>query len=256
MPAESKKKFVIPFKTPRAQKLVMIGDADRTGTLEVESREMLLTAEKVMVEDAKIWNFDEIDAAVAKLAKSIYDREKALGKEVRLNDIDLAIRRLQDNAYPENEIRAENAAVALKGLFDKAQMGSPSLKESIEPIATQFEAFVEVMKTYPVPSARADKELLELYMDEVKELSKRRAMEADRRWDVYAQTIAWFRLGLEGITIEELRDQLGTGLLFRLGLFGVMEDRGELYVEEEVFSKTPERKETPELRSDDEVLKP
>ena len=96
----------------------------------------------------------------------------------------------------------------------------------------------------------------------INELSAQIAREEDRRYEVYATVIASNRIaGLEGISYADLNDAMKSpSLLVRLGLFGIYEDRGQLYEESAIGAtedatpavSTP----APAPKTQDEVVKP
>ena len=228
------KKFIIPFKTKPQENIATIGK-DGMGTLEVPQYKMLTTSEKAAIEGADLWTIEVKDRETAKLAKEIYDAESIKSSDLTysFSDYDRIIREMQ-NGYVLPTVPAR--------LFvDK-------------------DAFLEDdFKAYEQRNFD-NRNLVVAYLGKIEELSARIAREDDRRYEVYATTIANHRLvGLEDITYPELSDTLkNPDLTLRLGLFGIYEDQGRTYHENLIGASDEKKEETPavEPKTQDEVLKP
>ena len=227
------KKFIIPFKTKPQENIATIGKAGM-GTLEVPQYKMLTTSEKAAIESADLWTIEVKDRETAKLAKEIYDAESVKSSDLAysFSDFDRIIREMQ-NGYTMPTVPV--------GCVDK-------------------DAFLEDdFKTYEKRNFDS-RNLVVSYLGKIEELSARIAREDDRRYEVYATTIANHRLvGLEEITYPELSDTLkNPDLTLRLGLFGIYEDQGRTY-HENLIGASDEKEEKAQAtapKTQDEVLKP
>jgi len=227
------KKFIIPFKTKPQENIATIGK-DGMGTLEVPQYKMLTTSEKAAIEEADLWTIEVKDRETAKLAKEIYDAESIKSSDLAysFSDFDRIIREMQ-NGYVMPTVPV--------GCADK-------------------DAFLEDdFKAYEKRNFDS-RNLVVSYLGKIEELSARIAREDDRRYEVYATTIANHRLvGLEEITYPELSDTLkNPDLTLRLGLFGIYEDQGRTYHENLIGGSDEKEKETEKVapKTQDEVLKP
>lgn len=227
------KKFIIPFKTKPQENTAIIGK-EGMGTLEVPQYKMLTTSEKAAIEDADLWTIEVKDRETAKLAKEIYDAESVKSSELAysFSDYDRIIREMQ-NGYTMPSVPI--------GCADE-------------------EAFlVDDFKAYEKRNFD-NRNAVSSYLGKIGELSAQIAREDDRRYEVYATTIANNRLvGLEEITYSELSDTLkNPDLTLRLGLFGIYEEQGRTYHENLIGAsdEKEEKTQTPLPKTQDEVVKP
>ena len=227
------KQYIIPFDTEPQKRIAIVGKPEM-GILKVPQYKMLLSFEKVVIENAELWTIEIKDRETAKLAKEIYDAESVKSSDLAysFSDYDRIIREMQ-NGYT----------------MPTVPTNCPD-EEAF--LADDFKAYEK--RNFDNRNAVSS------YLGKIGELSAQIAREDDRRYEVYATTIANYRLkGLEGITYLELSDTLkNPDLTLRLGLFGIYEEQGRTYHENLIGASDEKEEKAKEAvpKTQDEVVKP
>lgn len=253
------KSYIIPFVTEPQKRIAIVGKPEM-GILNIPQYKMLLTIEKVEVEAAELWTVETQDRYIATLAKEIYDNAPKKDRALEVSQ-SLTPSGSKVIVPPQNDDQSlslheyDRVIRELMAGYISAEVPKDCADESAF-LAADF-------SDYEKKKAN-NQNLVFAYLVKINELSAKIAREEDRRYEVYATVIARHRIaGLEGIEYSDLNDAMKSpSLLVRLGLFGIYEDRGQLY-DETAIGVTEDKDATPAApvpastpKTQDEVVKP
>ena len=254
------KSYIIPFVTEPQKRIAIVGKPEM-GILNIPQYKMLLTIEKVEVEAAELWTVETQDRYVATLAKEIYDNAP---KKDRAFEVSQSLTPSGSKVIvsPQND---DAPALSLHE-YDRVirELMAGYIGAEVPKDCADEEAFLAADFSEYEKRKANNQNLVFAYLVKINELSAQIAREEDRRYEVYATVIARHRIaGLEGIEYSDLNDAMKSpSLLVRLGLFGIYEDRGQLY-EESAIGATEDKDATPAVptpapapKTQDEVVKP
>ena len=252
------KSYIIPFITEPQKRVAIVGKPEM-GILNIPQYKMLLTIEKVEVEAAELWTIETQDRYIATLAKEIYDNEFQKERPLKVaQSLDPSGSKVivlpQVYEAPTLSLHEYDRVIReLMAGYISAEVPKDCADEEVF-LAADFSAYENKKAN--------NQNLVFAYLVKINELSAQIAREEDRRYEVYATVIASHRIaGLEGISYADLNDAMKSpSLLVRLGLFGIYEDRGQLY-EESAIGATEDATPAvptpaPAPKTQDEVVKP
>ena len=252
------KSYIIPFITEPQKRVAIVGKPEM-GILNIPQYKMLLTIEKVEVEAAELWTIETQDRYIATLAKEIYDNEPKKDRALEVSQ-SLTPSGSKVIVVPQ----ADDTPTLSLHEYDRVirELMAGYISAEVPKDCTDEEAFLAADFSDYEKRKSSNQSLVFAYLVKINELSTQIAREEDRRYEVYATVIASHRIaGLEGISYADLNDAMKSpSLLVRLGLFGIYEDRGQLYEEsaigatEDATPAAPTPAAAP--KTQDEVVKP
>ena len=252
------KSYIIPFVTEPQKRIAIVGKPEM-GILNIPQYKMLLTIEKVEVEAAGLWTVETQDRYIATLAKEIYDNAPKKDRVVESSG-PLMPSGSKVIVSPQND---DAPALSLHE-YDRVirELMAGYISSEVPKDCADEKAFLADDFSAYEKRKSANQNLVFAYLVKINELSAQISREEDRRYEVYATVVARHRIaGLEGIEYSDLNDAMKSpSLLVRLGLFGIYEDRGQLYDESAIGATedatpavpTP----APVPKTQDEVVKP
>lgn len=254
------KSYIIPFVTEPQKRIAIVGKPEM-GVLNIPQYKMLLTIEKVEVEAAELWTVETQDRYIATLAKEIYDNAPRKDRALEVSQ-SLTPSGSKVIVSPQND---DAPALSLHE-YDRVirELMAGYISSNVPADCADKEAFLADDFSAYEKRKSDNQNLVFAYLVKINELSAQIAREEDRRYEVYATVIASHRIpGLEGISYADLNDAMKSpSLLVRLGLFGIYEDRGQLY-DETAIGATEDKDATPAVptpapapKTQDEVVKP